>query len=303
MPLKEIVPVVLCGGAGKRLRPLSRPSCPKPFLKLGSRYSMLQETLLRIQGCARPILVMNALLRDRAEQNLKGINCTPRHVILEPWGRNTASALAAAASLLEDDLMLVLPSDHWIGNPEALMQAVLKAADFARQGSIVSFGIRPSRIETGFGYISRGPVIVDGVHRIDRFVEKPPRDIARTLVRSGTYDWNSGIFLLSAKTARDELTCFEPGLMAAAKKSVVNATHDGPWCLLSEDFSQCPSRSIDVALMERSDKTLVVPVDLEWSDLGTWPSVIHKIRTHKSQTAKESAALRPQVAGFRGQIF
>lgn len=278
MPLNRITPVVLCGGAGRRLRPLSRPTCPKPFLRLGSRYSMMQETLLRVRDFSAPVLVMNSMLKQRAQDNLRDIGVSPRCVILEPWGRNTAPALAAAASFLEgDDLMLVLPSDHWIKNPQALLTAIEKASSVADQGWIVSFGIRPRRAEPGFGYIRRGSVMVEGIHYIDRFVEKPSRDIAKTLVRSGTCEWNSGIFLLSAQTARAELARFEPGMLAAAQGAIRNGSQQDEWLTLSDDFAECPSLSIDVALMERSDKTLVVPVDLEWSDLGTWPAVMQKI--------------------------
>jgi mannose-1-phosphate guanylyltransferase len=151
------------------------------------------------------------------------------------------------------------------------------AAPVAAQGGIVSFGIRPTRVETGFGYIRRGQIVSDGIYKIDRFVEKPPRDTARAMVRSGAYDWNSGIFLLSAATARSELERFEPGLIKVVRDSVQNGVQDGPWLALSDDFAACPGLSFDVALMERSDKTLVVPVDLEWSDLGTWPAVLQKI--------------------------
>lgn len=277
MRLDNIVPVVLCGGAGWRLRPLSRPGCPKPFLKIGSRYSMLQETLLRVRDCADPVLVLNALLCGRAEGDLKSINIKPRNLILETWGRNTAPALASAAAMLGNDLMLVLPSDHWIKNPDALMAAVEKAAPLARDGWIISFGIRPRHANTGFGYIRRGPVIIDGVHRIDRFVEKPSRNIARIMVRSGTCDWNSGIFLLSASTAREELKKFEPDMMNAAQDAVDHGVRDGVCLTLGTRFEACVPLSIDTALMERSDKTLVVPVDLDWSDLGTWPAIVQKV--------------------------
>lgn len=277
MQLEDIVPVVLCGGAGWRLRPLSRPDCPKPFLKIGSRYSMLQETLLRVRDCADPVLVLNSLLRRRAEDDLKGIGVTARHLILEPWGRNTAPALATAAATLGDDLILVLPSDHWIKNPDALMDAVRKAAPLARDGWIVSFGIRPRRANTGFGYIRRGPIIVDGIHHIDRFVEKPPRNMARIMVRSGTCDWNSGIFLLSASTAQRELSRFEPDMMNAAQDAVDHGVREGVILTLGARFESCAPLSIDTALMERSDKTLVVPVDLDWSDLGTWPAIVQKV--------------------------
>lgn len=272
--LRDIVPVILCGGAGRRLYPLSRPDCPKPFLKFGGPYSMLQNTLLRVRGCAAPVLILNQDLKDKAQEHAEALGITPSLGLLEPAGRNTAAALAAASLMLDDALMLVLPSDHWIGNPARLLAAVAKAAPLARQGWIISFGIRPTAPETRFGYIRRGPVVADGIHRIDRFIEKPPRTVAQSLVRGGTCDWNSGMFFLSAATARAELDRFEPGLLAGVRDALADGHRGGFWQHIGPGFASVPALSIDVAVMERSEKTLVVPVDLDWSDLGTWPAVI-----------------------------
>jgi mannose-1-phosphate guanylyltransferase/mannose-6-phosphate isomerase len=274
--LKDIVPVILCGGPGRRLRPLSRRACPKPFLKLGSRHSMLQQTLLRVRDCGEPVMILNREMKFRAARDLAEIGIVPRRALLEPCGRNTAPAIAAAALLLGDDLMLVLPSDHWIRDTLPLKRAIAKAAPLARAGWIVSFGIHALRPETGFGYIRRGAALQDGVYRIDRFVEKPPRALARGLIEDGACDWNSGMFLISSATAVAELRRFEPAMVKSVSLALEKAGHDSIWTAIGDDFADAPSLSIDIALMERSDKSLVIPVDMEWSDLGTWPALLKR---------------------------
>lgn len=274
--LRTIIPVILCGGTGRRLRPLSRSGRPKPFLRLGGRQTMLQQTALRVRECAAPVIIVNHELAGRARADMAGIGIAPALIVEEPCGRNTAPALAAAADLMPDRLLLILPSDHWIGNPEVLLGAIRKAAALAQAGWIVTFGVRPTRAETGFGYIQRGAAMQRGIYRIDRFVEKPPRPVAKALLRAGVSDWNSGIFLLSAATALSELERFESGLLAAVRAAVRAGHRREDGIALGEAFSAILPLSIDVAVMERSEKTLVVPVDMEWSDLGTWPAVIRR---------------------------
>ncbi|MGZ9097420.1 MAG: mannose-1-phosphate guanylyltransferase [Micavibrio sp.] len=275
--LPEIVPVILCGGTGRRLWPISTPLCPKPFLKLGRQRSMLQDTVLRMRSCAPPVLVLNHMLERRAVAALKDIHIAPQKMILEPAGRNTAPALAAAASVLKNSLMLVLPSDHAIRNPENLIQAIERAVPLAREGNIVTFGIKPRRAETGFGYIRRGPAASEGIFRVDNFIEKPQRHIAKELLRDGACDWNSGIFLLTAETALSELKRFEPALLSIVESAVQDAKTGNAFIRLPDSFAKASAISIDVALMERSDKTLVAPIDLDWYDLGTWPSLLRFI--------------------------
>lgn len=243
---------------------------------------MLQKTMLRVRALAAPVLVLNAALCERTKADMAEIGIVPRSLILEPVGRNTAPALAAVSVLHDDsDILLILPSDHDIRNPAVLFDAVHRAAPFAAQGHIVAFGIRPRRVETGFGYIRRGAALNEGIYHIERFIEKPSYDAARDLVQSGHCDWNSGMFLLSAKTARDELERFEPHLLNHVKDSVQSAscTQDGATnsITLGSEFASAPSRSIDIAIMERSDKTLVMPIDLIWSDLGTWPALLRRL--------------------------
>ncbi|MBI2233875.1 MAG: NTP transferase domain-containing protein [Micavibrio aeruginosavorus] len=275
--LQAVVPVILCGGTGRRLRPLSRPRCPKPFLRLYGRHTMFQQTMLRVRDCAAPVIILNHELAERARADMAEVGVAPALVVAEPRGRNTAPALAAAALMMPpDSLLLILPSDHWIGNPEALLQSIGRAAPLAQKGWIVAFGVRPTRPETGFGYIRRGSMIENGVFRIDRFVEKPPRAIVASLLQDGASDWNSGMFLLSAGAALSELECFEPGLLSAVRNAVHEGGLTGDGIRLGDRFSVAPPLSIDVAVMERSQKTLVVPVDMDWCDLGTWRSVIRR---------------------------
>jgi mannose-1-phosphate guanylyltransferase/mannose-6-phosphate isomerase len=237
---------------------------------------MLQKTLLRVAEYAPPVLVLNCALAERAKTDLAAINVKAEQIILEPVGRNTAPALAAAAIEHPSRLLLVLPSDHWIGRQDVFMHAVEQSAPLAQDGWIISFGIRPTRLETGFGYIRRGPVIKQGIHKIDSFIEKPPRAVARTLVRGGTCDWNSGIFLMSAETAIAELGCFEPALLQGVRVALQKAARAKGITRLDDRFAAVPSLSIDVALMERSDRTLVVPLDMDWDDLGTWPALLRR---------------------------
>jgi mannose-1-phosphate guanylyltransferase/mannose-6-phosphate isomerase len=243
---------------------------------------MLQKTLLRLRGMAAPVLILNVALKQRAVTDLAEIGIVPSKIILEPKGRNTAPALAAAALLhAPDDLLLILPSDHDIRNPDVLFDAVRRAAPFAAQGHIIAFGIRPRRVETGFGYIRRGAVVEDGIYRIEQFIEKPPYDIARALTRGGACDWNSGIFLLSAQCAASELQNFQPALVQAVQNSLWAAHKTCQFGIAmiapGADFASAPSLSIDVAMMEKSAKTLVIPVDLDWADLGTWPALLRRM--------------------------
>ena len=240
---------------------------------------MLQKTLLRAQDCAHPVLVANAALKSRLLRQTEETGVAPQAIILEPAGRNTAPALAAAAILYPDELLLILPCDHAIRNPEALLQAVRLGKHHARQGWIVAFGIRPRYAETGFGYIRRGSCVADGVYRIDRFLEKPAKDIACSLVRSGTCDWNSGMFLLSGRTAQAELERFEPDLLDIVRRAVEGGEKSDA-LLLAPEFANAPKLSIDIALMERSDKTLMIPVDLDWSDLGSFKALFQALCRH-----------------------
>lgn len=278
--LAEIQPVILAGGVGRRLWPLSRPSRPKPFLRIapGGR-SLLQATALRVAGMRAPVVVGAADHRDLILHDFAGIGVKPARVLLEPAGRGTAPALGAAAHICAhagDPLLLVLPSDHRIDDNEAFLAAVAAGMAHADAGAIVTFGIPVKKAETRYGYIARGAALPGGAARIAGFVEKPPAAQARDLLRAGTHDWNSGIFLMRAQTALAAL----PPDVAAATKAAVNraAVRQESVVLDSAAWRQCPSISIDCGIMERTDRGVVVPAAMGWRDVGTWPALLGSLR-------------------------
>lgn len=273
----SLTPVVLSGGSGTRLWPMSTPQRPKQFLPLASEHSMLQATLARtdgLSGCGRPIVVASG-----AHADLVADQAGDAAVILEPCARNTAPAIALAALVAEkeDSTLLVMPSDHVIANLPAFHEAVGRARMLAESGWLVTLGVRPDKAETGYGYIALDDAVVDGVHRVARFVEKPDRNSAEQMVAGGDHLWNAGIFLFRARVYLGALERFEPEMLAAARASLAGQQLDAaritPDC---DAFEQCPSNSIDYAVMERADRVACVPVDMGWSDLGSWDA-LHEI--------------------------
>jgi mannose-1-phosphate guanylyltransferase/mannose-1-phosphate guanylyltransferase/mannose-6-phosphate isomerase len=275
MPVTAIQPVVLCGGAGTRLWPLSTAERPKPFLHLGHDGSLLAATLARFaghEGFLEPIIVGSAAHGETIEAEVGKTG----KLVLEPSGRNTAPALAAAALLLEPPsrLLLVMPSDHVIQDIPAFLAAIDAAAPFAQEGWLMTFGIRPTRAETGFGYIRRGSALGDGVFEAASFVEKPDRATAEAYIAAEDHDWNAGIFLLRADRYLEELMRYAPDVAIAVEEAVARASRDGNRVALSgESFGRSPSTSIDVAVMERAERVGVDPVDIGWSDVGSWNAV------------------------------
>lgn len=276
-----IVPVVLSGGSGTRLWPLSRALYPKQFLPLASERTLLQETLLRVAGdetCGTPIVVCNEEHRFIVAEQARLVGIEPRAIVLEPVARNTAAAVAVAAlTAVADDpraCLLVMPSDHVIGAPEAFRTAI--AAGLAAADRLVTFGVTPTRPETGFGYIEAGePVDRSGsVRAIRRFVEKPDADIAAGYLAAGNFMWNSGIFLLPASLFLAELERLAPEILTACRAAVAGERRDLGFLRLDRAaFSAAPSVSIDVAVMERTDRGAVVPVEMGWSDVGSWDAL------------------------------
>lgn len=281
--MKSLHPVVLSGGSGTRLWPLSRNDFPKQLLPLTSPRSMLQETLLRLSvqsEIAPPSIVCNQDHRFLIAEQLREIGVTPRVLMLEPAARNTApAAVVAALHLLEqtpDALMLVLPADHLIGDVPAFYEALAHAVTAARQGHLVTFGIQPQRAETGYGYIQQGAAIeaLPGVHAVSRFVEKPDAATAQEYVASGDYLWNSGIFVFHVQNFISEMERLCPDMLEACRSSLAEGYEDLDFFRLGAlPFSQCPSASIDCALMERTDKAAVVPVNMGWNDVGSWTAL------------------------------
>ncbi|GEP57684.1 mannose-1-phosphate guanylyltransferase/mannose-6-phosphate isomerase [Reyranella soli] len=278
----QIHPVILSGGAGTRLWPLSRASYPKQLLKLSSQRTMLQDTVARgliDVGFAAPLLVCNEEHRFLVDDQLQQIGIKPQAILLEPKARNTGPAIAAAALWLlardPDALMLVQPSDHVIAAPADFHRGVMRGLAAAQEGRLVTFGIKPARPDTGYGYIQSGDALGnEGVFTVDRFVEKPDRDTAQRFVDSGAFFWNSGIFLLSARAYLGELSRINPVMLEACERAVRDGQEDLAFFRLSaEPFGEAPSLSIDHAVMEHTSRAAVVPVDMAWSDVGSWPAL------------------------------
>jgi mannose-1-phosphate guanylyltransferase len=274
-PPPRIVPVILSGGSGTRLWPLSRRTRPKQMLDLAGGGSMLALTVARVDEpelFAPPVLVAGTDQAEAVAQALPEAGT----LILEPEARNTAPAIALAALNVDrDDLLLVLPSDHLVGDAAGFHDAVRRAAPFAEDGWIVTFGMKAERGETGYGYIERGPALGEGVHQAVRFVEKPDAATAGRYAAGGRHDWNGGIFLLSAGTCLDALQKHAPKIAKAAKAAMAGAARKGRRILPdAAAFAASPSLSIDYAVMEKADRVAVVPVAIGWSDVGSWDALL-----------------------------
>ena len=273
--ISRIVPVILSGGSGTRLWPMSRDERPKQFLALTGERTMFQLTLDRADDTARfaqPLIVANARHADLIEDQLEGRAAT---LILEPLARNTAPAIALAALAANPaDPLLVMPSDHVITDGAAFMAAIDAALPLVERGWLVTFGITPDAPETGYGYIRAGEEAAPGAHRVDRFVEKPDAATAEAMLAQGGYVWNGGIFLFRADAYLRALAEFAPAMLDAARAAMEAATQSGQRIMPdAEAFAASPSDSIDYAVMEKADRVAVVPVTMGWSDIGSWDAL------------------------------
>jgi len=267
---RPIRPVILAGGAGTRLWPLSTGARPKHLLPLIGQESLFERTLQRFgDQFSAPIIVANAA----QEAELRALVATEARIILEPLKRDSAGAIALAAALAdEDELLLVCPSDHHIADVAAFHDAIAEAKPEAEAGKIVTFGIEPSHAATGFGYIAASNG--EGVRRVARFVEKPAQDKADAMLAEGGHYWNAGIFLASTRTWREELKRHVPAIYDAASAAIERGECESPVIRVDEQaFARAPAQSIDYAVMEHSDRVAVVPVDMGWSDVGSWEAV------------------------------
>jgi mannose-1-phosphate guanylyltransferase/mannose-6-phosphate isomerase len=275
-----LVPVILSGGAGTRLWPLSRELYPKQLLALVGQRTLLQQTVQRLAGLAAcpPTVVCNEAHRFLVAEQLRSIESKPRAIVLEPMGRNTAPAiaLAAHAALAADEgdaLLLVLPADHVIGDIGAFQRAVEAASAVARDGALATFGVVPRVAESGYGYIRRG-ALAGGAYRIAEFVEKPAPERAAQFLASGEYYWNSGMFLFRARRYLEELEKYAPDIASVCRTSFAGATRDLDFTRIdTRAFEACRSESIDYAVMEKTTDAVVVPLDAGWSDVGSWASL------------------------------
>jgi mannose-1-phosphate guanylyltransferase/mannose-1-phosphate guanylyltransferase/mannose-6-phosphate isomerase len=272
-----IVPVILSGGSGTRLWPMSRPEMPKQMLALTAEETMLQLTARRAhgEGFAAPIIVANARHADLIDEQLAAVGANAQAVILEPAGRNTAPAIALAALAAGgENALLVMPSDHVITDLNAFHTSIQAAMPLVAEGWMVTFGITPDAPETGYGWIKIGDEISGGVHRVERFVEKPPLDRAEEMLASGDHAWNGGIFLFRADIFLGELAAHAPGIVTAVTDSLTKARRDGARIYPDADsFATSPSDSIDYAVMEKAERVAVVPVAMGWSDVGSWDAL------------------------------
>lgn len=274
-----MIPVILSGGSGTRLWPLSRGQYPKQFLPLVSGKTMIQETLLRLQGVAGlkpPIAVCNEDHRFMMAEQLWEIGSKPAAIILEPVGKNTAPAVAMAAlsAASEDDVLLILPADHVIADTKAFHRAIAEAAALARQDFLVTFGIVATAPETGYGYIKASQSQVGEGFKVAAFVEKPDAETAQGYLDSGDYFWNSGMFAFKAGVFLRELEAFNPQMLTVCREALAAAKTDLDFTRLDKDiFSSCPSDSIDYAVMEKTDKAAVIPLDAGWNDVGSWSAL------------------------------
>jgi len=285
----KVVPIILSGGSGTRLWPLSRKQYPKQYLPLFGDNTMLQETILRLSGLdnlADPIIVCNADHRFLVAEQCHQVGVLNPIILLEPVGRNTAPAIAAAAlqslKQTDDAVLLVWSADHVIQDVGSFHQAINTASKQAQKGKLATFGIVPTDANTGYGYIRSSKENIEGAYKVEKFAEKPDLKTAESYLEQGNYLWNSGMFMFQANRLIDELTTHSPAIVVSANDAVNNAVQDFDFIRLDKlAFESSPSDSIDYALMEKSDNVVVVPLDAQWNDIGSW-SALYDIGTKDS---------------------
>lgn len=277
----KITPVILCGGSGTRLWPLSRKEYPKQYLSLIGENTMLQDTILRLRGLDNlndPIIVCNSSHRFLVAEQCQKIDIKNATILLEPIGKNTAPAIAAAAmqsqKKADNAVLLILSADHVMQDIEAFYQTVNIAYLNALKGKLVTFGITPTHAHTSYGYIKVSQENVDGAYKADEYIEKPDIKKAKKYLEQGNYLWNAGMFMFKSKTLINELTLHSPDIIASVKNAVDNAECDLDFIrLANQAFKSSPSNSIDYALMEKSNNVFVVPLNAKWNDIGAWPAL------------------------------
>ena len=274
-----IVPVILSGGSGERLWPLSRKFYPKQFINLANDTSLFQDTIIRLpEETSSPLVICNEVHRFIVAEQLRQINSSNKGIILEPIGKNTAPAIAVAAMKSQDDkedpILLVLSADHLIDNNKKFLKSIGIATKMAEKGKMVAIGIEPNKPEIGYGYIEVDNSNKDEYYNIISFTEKPDHQLAQKYINSNNYYWNSGIFVFKASTYLKELKKYAPEIYNICRKSLIQGPKDLDFIRLNnEEFNKCPNMSIDYAVMEKTKNGVVVPFDGSWSDVGSWESL------------------------------
>ncbi len=299
------VPVILSGGTGSRLWPLSRQLNPKQFLALTDDHStMLQQTVSRLRGLdvGAPVVICNEEHRFLAAEQLRLAGQADARVVLEPFGRNTAPAIALAALQTVagggDGMLLVLAADHLIGNVAAFHESVNKALPLAEAGKLVTFGVVPVSAETGYGYIKKGSALDSGGFAVEGFVEKPDHATAQNYLESGDYLWNSGMFLFKASRYLEELERFRPDILEACRIALKGAAKDLHFTRVDQGaFAACPEESVDYAVMEKTSSAAVVPMDAGWSDIGSWSALWEVSTKDESSNAVSGDVIQQDSSG------
>ncbi len=279
---QKIVPVIMAGGKGTRLWPLSRATAPKQFIRFLGQTTLFQKTLERVRDTSRyeaPIILTNEEFRFLVAEQAREMDVEPSSIMLEPAARNMAPAIAAAAALVKklfggNAIMQVISSDHEIDAGEVYEDCIEKAAKAAMTGRLVTFGITPTEPATGYGYVEAGDELAPGTFAVNRFVEKPDVETAKTLLAAGTYSWNSGMFMFPVSVLTQEFERLAPEVIANASNAVAGGVRDLDFTRLdAEAFKKCPNISIDYAIMEKTALAAVIPSAFKWSDLGTWDAI------------------------------
>ena len=278
----KIIPIILSGGSGTRLWPLSRKQHPKQYLSLHGENSMLQETILRLKGfdgIASPVVICNIEHRFLVGEQMKEIDITDATIIVEPVAKNTAPAIAAVAIQVlksedKEAILLILPADHIIEDIENFHNSIYVAIEHAKNGELVTFGVVPSNANTGYGYIKKSSYVEPGANRVDKFIEKPDKNTAEILITQDKYLWNSGMFMFRIDALLSEYKIHANKILNHATESVKKAKDDLDFVRLEQkSFECCESKSFDYALMEKSDNVVVVSLESDWSDAGSWPAL------------------------------
>ena len=300
-----IVPVILAGGSGTRLWPLSRQLYPKQLIDIYNKNTMLQNTILRLKGlenAGSPIVVCNEEHRFMTAEQLRQIKVDPQAIILEPVGRNTAPAIAIAALKAmennQDPTLLILPADHVIEKPERFHDAILLGLESAEQGNLITFGIIPDSPETGYGYIKQGELLKENtrISKIESFVEKPDRATAQKYLDSGSYTWNSGMFMFKASAIIKEVETHAPAILKQSQQVISTGTQDLDFFRLNlKEFESMPSDSIDYAVMEKTSKGVVIPLDTGWNDMGSFDALWQTGKKDENQNVIKGNVLTHDV--------